>query len=326
MTKQKVGEEVRKLVKSWNAEYAEKPNVSQQQKQLFFSWHWYRLFFEEQLKNIFLSSLQPHHDRSSFSKYEILASHELKDKDDRSIHSQIVLSISNWHFNRDKQYLKFGPTCRAEDVCVSIKLSSSAFLSVAEAGPTTINLSDEGANQEASDDVSVTAAPAVGTDDSVFNFDKNGVIIPYSAFVSLMDDENFQKYLKLVVSKFEETEGPIAKLFLDVNGEEENEEEELNRSVSSLFNKKYQRKNPILYEEEEEEEGEEDEETAYLKKKRPNTPMANEDFASPPLPESVIEKNSGKKAVRKTKKWPIQDSETSDTEPFSYSAGNRRPL
>lgn len=246
--------------------------------------------------------MQPHHDRSSFSKYEILASHELKDKDDRSIHSQIVLSISNWHFNRDKQYLKFGPTCRAEDVCVSIKLSSSAFLSVAEAGPTTINLSDEGANQEASDDVSVTAAPAVGTDDSVFNFDKNGVIIPYSAFVSLMDDENFQKYLKLVVSKFEETEGPIAKLFLDVNGEEENEEEELNRSVSSLFNKKYQRKNPILYEEEEEEEGEEDEETAYLKKKRPNTPMANEDFASPPLPESVIEKNSGKKAVRKTKK------------------------
>ena len=257
-------------------------------------------FFEEKLKKIF--SLQPHHDRSSFSKYEILASHELKDKDDRSIHSQIVLSISNWHFNRDKQYLKFGPTCRAEDVCVSIKLSSSAFLSVAEAGPTTINLSDEGANQEASDDVSVTAAPAVGTDDSVFNFDKNGVIIPYSAFVSLMDDENFQKYLKLVVSKFEETEGPIAKLFLDVNGEEENEEEELNRSVSSLFNKKYQRKNPILYEEEEEEEGEEDEETAYLKKKRPNTPMANEDFASPPLPESVIEKNSGKKAVRKTKK------------------------
>jgi len=28
MTKQKVGEEVRKLVKSWNAEYAEKANVS----------------------------------------------------------------------------------------------------------------------------------------------------------------------------------------------------------------------------------------------------------------------------------------------------------
>jgi len=37
MTKQKVGEEVRKLVKSWNAEYAEKPNVSQQQEQFFFS-------------------------------------------------------------------------------------------------------------------------------------------------------------------------------------------------------------------------------------------------------------------------------------------------
>jgi len=250
----------------------------------------------------FFTSLQPHHDRSAFSKYEVLASHELKDRDDKSIYSQIVLSISNWHFNRDKQYLKFGPTCRAEDVCVTLKLSSSAFVSSTEAGPTT-TLTDEGASQELADDVSVSAAAADGTDGSVFNFDKNGVIIPYSAFVSLMDDESFQKYLKQVVTKFEETEGPIARLFLDVNREEDDEETTTSKSAA----KKYKRKHGNEEEEEDDdndndddENEEEDEESRYLRKKRPNTPMAEEDFPPPSsLPESIV---VAKKNVRKGKK------------------------
>ena len=58
----------------------------------------------------------------------MLASHTARGKDDKPIHSQVVLSISNWHFNRDRQYLKFGPRCRLEDVCISLKLSSTAFI------------------------------------------------------------------------------------------------------------------------------------------------------------------------------------------------------
>lgn len=119
---------------------------------------------------------------------------------------------------------------------MSLKLSSTAFASGAETGPSFSNSShtrpEEDGSSEAADDVSTTSPT---TDDSSFNFDRNGVIIPYFAFVSLMDDANFQQYLAKIVEKYEESEGPLSKVFaqLEANKEldepEEEEEEDLRK-------------------------------------------------------------------------------------------------
>ncbi len=97
------------------------------------------------------------------------------------------------------------------------------------------------------DDLSTTTAT---TDDSILDFNSNGVIIPYFAFVSLLNKNSFQNYLKTVKEKFEETEGPLSKLFEqeDLNMEDENnlEEEDNNnedvvRSIKKTF---FQNGNP----------------------------------------------------------------------------------
>jgi len=95
--------------------------------------------------------------------------------------------------------------------------------------------------------LSTLSAP---TDDSCFNFDRNGVIIPYFAFVSLLDDPNFQQYLKTVVEKFEETEGPLSKLFQQEDLkkealEEEEEDEYVDRRTKKTFGRNRKQSTPI---------------------------------------------------------------------------------
>ena len=133
------------------------------------------------------------------------------------------------------------------------------------------------------DDLSTVSAT---TDDSCFSFDRNGVIIPYFAFVSLMDDENFQSYLRKVVEKFEETEGSLSRLFQveelrRADGVEEEEEEE--EEVVGPRRKKRTSKGPIQYVDDDNDDDDDDDEvdgadSASLKRKRPPTPMAGINF------------------------------------------------
>ena len=265
--------------------------------------------------------MQPLHDRSPFSKYEILSAHTSKGKDDKPILSQIVLSISNWHFNRDNQHLKFGPRCRPEDVCISIKLSSSAFVSADAAGPSLPTYNEE---ESSADDLSTTPTT---TDDSSFSFDRNGVIIPYFAFVSLLDDINFQKYLKTVVEKFEETEGPLSKLFEqeDLNNEDREEvEEDVGRNVKKIIGRNG---NPAVFDDA----GDDDDHDIYVnldsyaqatvdsnnhpnKKKRPNTPMAGGELSTNDDLDPPVKKSGGRKGAA-SKKWVTPVFETLATEP-----------
>ena len=283
MTKQKIRTEVHRLVKAWNAEYEEKLNVSCSFLKNKFPYTpppppppsptWLNTIF-----NIFF---QPLHDRSSFSHYEVLASHTSKGKgkDDKPIISQLILSISNWHFNRDKQYLKYGPKCRPEDVCVSIKLSSTAFASGTETGPS-FNAAAAAATDETvdlGDDLSSTASTS--SDDSQYSFDKNGVIIPYFAFVSLMDDSNFHNYLKKVLEKFEETEGSLTQLFLtgELNDVDENIINEDENEEADVGAKKKRKKAVTLAVEDDDNDNDTDTEDMG-KRNRPSTPMAGVDF------------------------------------------------
>ena len=99
--------------------------------------------------------------------------------------------------------------CKLEDVMVTLKLSSTVFES-AEGGSSAVAAATETA-------VSSPGAAAHGSGGTVFSrtgesyfFDKNGAIIPYSAFVSLLDSEEFHNYLKsvkhLYTGKLHETE------------------------------------------------------------------------------------------------------------------------
>ena len=128
------------------------------------------------------------------------------------------------------------------------------------------------------DDLSSTVSTS--SDDSNYTFDKNGVIIPYFAFVSLMDDPNFHCYLKKVLEKFEETEGSLSNLFLTeelnqttTNEEEVEEEEEEEGDVGS----KRKRKKVVSLPDEEN-----DEDNDMDRRHRSTTPMAGTDFTDSP--------------------------------------------
>jgi len=231
----------------------------------------------------------------------VLASHTARGKDDKPIHSQVVLSISNWHFNRDRQYLKFGPRCRLEDVCISLKLSSTAFIAGDTVGPSFSGSTTEDEALAAADDVSTATST---TDDSCFNFDKNGVIIPYFAFVSLMDDEGFHHYLKKVVEKFEESEGPIKNMFPSEDEDDDADDDDDDNSknlldeddVEVIVKKKKKRggRQPIEYVDDNNDDAAADTEvTALEKKRRPNTPMDdNLDFGDTSLPPILAPQSS----------------------------------
>jgi hypothetical protein len=111
-----------------------------------------------------------------------VSSHRFKDKAGKNHLTELILTISNWHFVRDTQARRDGPTCKLEDCTISLKLSSTVFK---------------------------TSEDDLGVEDKNHNFDKNGAVIPYSAFVSLMQQEDFITYLSQVRVKYESTEGSL---------------------------------------------------------------------------------------------------------------------
>ena len=142
-----------------------------------------------------------------------------------------MLGISNWHFNRDTQHLIEGPRCKLDDINLTFKLASSAF-NVDEAG----NSSTPSASNQATDGL---------------KYDRNGATVPYSAFVSLLEEESFHAYIRQIKELYEQKEGPIQQNDLEDErdaGEERVEEEEEEEEEEELVKKKRKRTARVLSE------------------------------------------------------------------------------
>ena len=101
----------------------------------------------------------------------------------------MILTVANWHFNRDTLTQKEGVRCFLDDCVISLKLASTTF---------------KGASQASVED---TNCHLVG--DHNYSFDRHGVAIPYSAFVSLIDNNDFIAYLVGVKEKYEQVVGSL---------------------------------------------------------------------------------------------------------------------
>jgi hypothetical protein len=154
--------------------------------------------------------------------------------------TKLVLGISNWHFNRDTQHLVEGPHCRLEDVNLTFKLASTAF-----------SADEGGSSSTASTEASIG-------DNSQLKYDRNGAIVPYPAFLSLMEQELFHDYMKKLQHLYEQKEGPISSA-ANVNTESTDDDIESNANQST------EDCNNV----EEEEEEEEEEEVVKRSSKRP---------------------------------------------------------
>lgn len=140
--------------------------------------------------------------RSHYSHYETLSSHQVerelrsvaysarqKNAKTETVTSQLVLNISNWSFVRDltlDKVSKFTP-CSVQDVHVAIKLSSTVFKPQKRGSP---------------------GDPDSASSDSEFFFDRNGAVLPFAAFVSLLKDVSFTgDFMQRLKTKFEEDLG-----------------------------------------------------------------------------------------------------------------------
>ena len=94
--------------------------------------------------------------------------------------------------------------CKLEHIMVTLKLSSTVFDSGMGGGAATGAAADDGCASTPA----VSSSPGTATNggggaatsqsgESYF-FDKNGAIIPYSAFVSLLESDSFHDYLRTV--------------------------------------------------------------------------------------------------------------------------------
>jgi hypothetical protein len=88
--------------------------------------------------------------------------------------TRLVLIVSNWSFVRDHKDSKRPVKCTSQDVTISLKLSSTAFARTSEAA--------------------VKKEP--------YSFDKNGLILPYPAFLSLLKNEDFTDLMEKVTTRY----------------------------------------------------------------------------------------------------------------------------
>ena len=116
--------------------------------------------------------------------------------------SKLVVTVSNWHFNRNTLKDIKAPVCKLENVMVTLKLSSTVF----ESGDGSNGATGQpGKDGDAEATPAVSSSPGAATNGGggaatsqsgeVYHFDKNGAIIPYAAFVALLDSEAFHDYL-----------------------------------------------------------------------------------------------------------------------------------
>ncbi len=106
-----------------------------------------------------------------------------------------MLTVSNWHFVRDNQTAKVPPVCTPKDCVVGIKLSSTSFKSLLD------------------------------LDEKEFNYDKNGLLLPYILFMDLLSHGEFScDYMDSVKQEFEERGNKV---------DDHDNEEEVNKILAA---------------------------------------------------------------------------------------------
>ena len=97
--------------------------------------------------------------------------------------AKVVLIVDNWNFDRNltQKDEKKIVACKSADCNVTIKISHPTFKKK--------TLTND--------------APA----SNPFDFDRNGICMPFAAFVSLMNDKNFAQYMVSVKARFEAEQG-----------------------------------------------------------------------------------------------------------------------
>lgn len=125
---------------------------------------------------------------SDFNHYVTLSKHSFKKRgSDRQELSSIVLCVGNYHYIRDVVQVQKekSPPLKPSDCHISLKLSSTTFKPELD--------EFEGKN---------TGGPY---------FDKNGLTVPYSAFLTLLsDDSGLKEFFREVLARYEEDENELA--------------------------------------------------------------------------------------------------------------------
>ena len=134
-------------------------------------------------------------DRSGFSDYRTITTYNWTDRGGLSQTTKVVVTVSNWHFNRDCLRYETAPICKLENVMVTLKLASTVFDGNRES---TAPLSTSGNSGSPGSTPIKSGQRITATSGEEYHFDKNGAIVPYSAFVSLIDSAEFQEYLEKV--------------------------------------------------------------------------------------------------------------------------------
>ena len=158
----------------------------------------------------FFIFLQTKNDRSAFSDYKTISSMNWQDKNNVTQSSKFVVTVSNWHFNRNTLKMEKAPVCKLEHIMVTLKLASTVFEATEansnSGGAATSSKSGEESPEKELGSPGAAAASTSGAVTSktgeTYTFDRNGAIIPYSAFVSLLDAPEFQKYLAQVKKQY----------------------------------------------------------------------------------------------------------------------------
>ena len=136
--------------------------------------------------------------RSPFTEYVVISSHSFveknKDKTTTQHMSELVVTISNWHFVRDNLSNPRINRCTLADCAIGLKLSSSVFK------PASVAASDK---------------PSEHT----YYFDRNGTTIPYEAFFALLQNKDFEEFLNHVKRRYEDSAGPLG-----INAEEDEDQ------------------------------------------------------------------------------------------------------
>lgn len=104
--------------------------------------------------------------------------------------TEMILTISNWHFVRDNVNKPKVPPCTPDDCTIGFKLSSTVFRSGGDS-PTT-----EGETN-----------PETG---EKMYFDRNGALIPYAAFKVLIQSADLAVYMEQVKTLYEKDVGSAA--------------------------------------------------------------------------------------------------------------------
>ena len=169
--------------------------------------------------------------------------------------SKIVVTVSNWHFNRDHLKDEKAPVCELKNIMITLKLSSTIFETNGAAPAAAAESIPEGPEKSNSDSPlaaspGTAAANAGGTVTSRtgehYFFDRNGAIIPYSAFLALIDSEDFQNYLAKVKDVYTQScrcfDTPPKVNAVPEANKDDNDDDDDDDEVSFIDEKKISRK------------------------------------------------------------------------------------